>query len=175
MVINLYIHFLIFLFFSFLGYIVECIYSSIIQRELNVDRGFFMGPYLPIYGITLTLIYHLTNNISFIFVQFIITFFLIFIIEYITSFVLEKIFKRRWWDYSRKKYNINGRVCLDNLIIFSISSIYISNCLIPNIILFLEKDMVFTKSFGVLSFVIFLFDLLFSCLYNYKDCKNTKK
>ena len=29
---------------------------------------------------------------------------------------MEKIFRLRWWDYSKKKFNINGRVCLDTII-----------------------------------------------------------
>jgi uncharacterized membrane protein len=33
---------------------------------------------------------------------------------------MEKIFKARWWDYSHKKYNINGRICLDNIVAFGV-------------------------------------------------------
>ena len=38
---------------------------------------------------------------------------------------MEKIFKARWWDYSQKKFNINGRVCLDTIIPFGILGIFI--------------------------------------------------
>ena len=43
---------------------------------------------------------------------------------------MEKIFKARWWDYSQKKFNINGRICLENLALFGIASciiVYIVN------------------------------------------------
>ena len=39
------------------------------------------------------------------------------ILEYITSYVMEKLFNARWWDYSKNKLNINGRICLLNLIL----------------------------------------------------------
>ena len=43
---------------------------------------------------------------------------------------MEIIFKARWWDYSQRKFNINGRVCLENLVLFGIAScviIYVTN------------------------------------------------
>ena len=52
------------------------------------------------------------------------------LLEYFTSFFMEKIFHARWWDYSKKKFNINGRICLENLVLFGIAScfiIYITN------------------------------------------------
>ena len=34
---------------------------------------------------------------------------------------MEKIFKIRWWDYSRRKFNINGRICLEGLLVFGLA------------------------------------------------------
>ncbi len=47
------------------------------------------------------------------------------ILEYFTSYVLEKIFKARWWDYSTKKFNINGRICLETMIPFGLCGLLI--------------------------------------------------
>ena len=33
---------------------------------------------------------------------------------------MEKLFKARWWDYSRWRFNINGRICLETMIPFGI-------------------------------------------------------
>ena len=33
---------------------------------------------------------------------------------------MEKLFHARWWDYHRFKFNINGRVCLETLLPFTI-------------------------------------------------------
>ena len=54
------------------------------------------------------------------FVLFIMAAFICTFLEYITSFFMEKLFKARWWDYSHKTFNINGRVCLQNSLIFGI-------------------------------------------------------
>lgn len=45
------------------------------------------------------------------------------IIEYFTSFIMEKLFNARWWDYSSRKFNINGRICLETLIPFGIAGV----------------------------------------------------
>lgn len=45
------------------------------------------------------------------------------ILEYFTSFIMEKLFDARWWDYSSRKFNINGRICLETLLPFGIAGI----------------------------------------------------
>ena len=50
---------------------------------------------------------------------------------------MEKIFHARWWDYSTKKMNINGRICLETLIPFGILAygiIYFTNPLILGVL-----------------------------------------
>lgn len=47
------------------------------------------------------------------------------IIEYLTSYFMEKKYHARWWDYSNKKFNINGRICLETLIPFGILGVAI--------------------------------------------------
>ena len=37
--------------------------------------------------------------------------------EYLTSYLMENIFNARWWDYSNKPFNINGRICLSNALL----------------------------------------------------------
>ena len=39
---------------------------------------------------------------------------------------MEKAFKARWWDYSQRKFNINGRICLGTIIPFGILGLFIS-------------------------------------------------
>lgn len=124
------IYFLLFLIYSFLGWCME-VGCSLVERKRFVNRGFLIGPYCPIYGfgailITLLLNVFVNNPIILFFMAIL----LCGILEYLTSFLMEKIFHLRWWDYSRKKYNINGRVCLDTIIPFGILGMvimYISN------------------------------------------------
>ena len=71
-------------------------------------------------------------------------------LEYITSWVMEILFKTRWWDYSERFMNINGRVCLLNSTLFGIMSIvvvYIIHPVIQDIVM----DIPFTALMSFLS------------------------
>lgn len=35
---------------------------------------------------------------------------------------MEKLFHVRWWDYSKKRFQINGRICLETMIPFGLLS-----------------------------------------------------
>lgn len=114
------IYFLLFLIYSFLGWCIETV-GNLIQRRKFVNRGFLLGPYCPIYGcgaifITILLNYFIDKPI----LLFLMAILVCGILEYMTSFIMEKIFHLRWWDYSDKKININGRVCLNTIIPFGI-------------------------------------------------------
>ena len=45
------------------------------------------------------------------------------VIEYITGYLLEKLFATKWWDYSSRRFNIHGRVCLRNSLMFGALSV----------------------------------------------------
>jgi len=57
------------------------------------------------------------------------------VLEYITGFLLEKLFHTTWWDYSKRKFNIKGRVCLRNSLLFGILSVLLLHFINP----FVEK------------------------------------
>lgn len=111
--------------YSIAGWIMETVSVSIQKRKF-VDRGFLIGPYCPIYGTGVVAITVLLKKYS---DDVVATFFMSIIIcgilEYMTSYFMEKIFKARWWDYTNRKFNINGRVCLQNLVIFGILGTFI--------------------------------------------------
>ena len=46
-------------------------------------------------------------------------------LEYLTSFVMEKMFHTRWWDYSRYRFNLNGRICLLNSTLFGLMCLFV--------------------------------------------------
>ena len=115
--------FLIFMLYSILGWIMEVIATYPNQKKF-VNRGFLIGPYCPIYGFgSLIIILFLKNYIKYPIILFISIMCFCTLIEYITSFLMEKIFKARWWDYSNKRFNINGRVCLINSFYFGLIGI----------------------------------------------------
>lgn len=109
---------LYFMLYSFLGWICEVVYCSILAKQF-VNRGFLSGPFLPIYGfgaiIILIMLKPLTGNPLLFFVA---TMVATTILEYVTSWAMEELFGLRWWDYSHEKFNINGRVCLKTSLLF---------------------------------------------------------
>lgn len=106
--------------YSFLGWICESTYVSIPKGHF-VNRGFFYGPYIPIYGFgSLIALYPLLPFQNNPLIIFFLGSLLCSVMEYITSWVMEKLFHMRWWDYSYRKYNINGRVCLLNSTLFGL-------------------------------------------------------
>ena len=119
------IYFLLFLTYAFLGWCME-VTCKFIQFKRFINRGFLIGPYCPIYGwgaVTITLL--LQRYIDDIIVLFVMAVIVCSFIEYFTSYFMEKIYHARWWDYSNKKFNINGRICLDTMIPFGILGVFI--------------------------------------------------
>lgn len=115
-------YFFYFIIYSFLGYLCEVFYVSISTKKLT-NRGYLYGPVCPIYGYGAIIILLCLNpiyNLGMWYLVFILGVILTTILEYLTSYVMEMIFHMRWWDYSDKKFNINGRVCLKNSILFGI-------------------------------------------------------
>lgn len=109
-----------FFLFSFLGWLVEIIYCLLLDHKFT-NRGFLIGPYCPIYGCgCLLLIIFLHGSLKDPISLFLKSIVICAILEYFTSYIMEKIFKMRWWDYSNRKFNINGRICLETIIPFGL-------------------------------------------------------
>ena len=114
--------FLWFLFYSVVGWVWETILCSVRERRF-VNRGFLNGPYCPIYGWGACLDVIVLGSLKQWWLIFILSVILTGVLEYATSFVMEKLFHARWWDYSNRKFNINGRVCLLGMFVFGVFSV----------------------------------------------------
>ena len=51
---------------------------------------------------------------------------------------MEKMFHARWWDYSSKPMNLNGRIWIGNLILFGLASLIIVKWIAPHYFDFIE-------------------------------------
>lgn len=153
----------LFLIYSFIGWIVE-VSAFLIQDHKFVNRGFLIGPVVPIYGtggILITIL--LTKYQSDPIVLFCMAVVVCSILEYLTSYIMEKIFKTRWWDYSNKKFNINGRICLSNLILFGIMGLVMVYLINPFLINILNKiDPILLKCVVSILMVLFVIDFFVS-------------
>jgi len=110
----------LFLVYSFVGWLWETPYVSLKQKKW-INRGFLRGPIIPIYGfaivtVVLSMAYLDVFLSSVEWVKtvqlFLISALVATVWEYATSTLLEILFKTRWWDYSKRRFNLNGRVAL---------------------------------------------------------------
>ena len=106
--------FYIFLFGCFFGWIVEGIWTLLKKGILINHSALIIGPFNIVYGvgaIILTLFLYKLKDKGNI-VIFGMSFTIGTLLEYIMSFLMEKLVGFVAWNYSKKPFNINGRVCL---------------------------------------------------------------
>ena len=116
---------------TILGWCIEVL-CKLIQFHRFINRGFLVGPWCPIYGfgavfISLLLSRHAEDPLA----VFGLAILICGILEYSASYMLEKIFHARWWDYSTKKFNLNGRVCADTLLPFGLLGLLLVYAITP--------------------------------------------
>lgn len=110
-----------FFIYAFIGWVVEVSYHAV-TKKMFINRGFLRGPYCPIYGFGAVAVIIILKNIAENnkTVLFFGSMFIASLIEFIVGFILEKIFHKRWWDYSNRKLNIGGYICLEFSVIWGI-------------------------------------------------------
>ena len=155
-----------FIIYSVLGYILETIFAIVMYGKLESRQGFLYGPVCPIYGVgavvMIVALQKFKKNGYSIFLGGIIVG---SIVEYLISWFGEIVLNVRWWDYSDRFLNINGRICLLYSFYWGIIAIYLMKSLNPNIdrminFLKLKINIKFSK---VLTIAIIIF-LLVDCL-----------
>ena len=52
---------------------------------------------------------------------------------------MEKLFKARWWDYSERKFNLNGRICGKNTVLFGLGGLFIIYIVQPLVSIFINS------------------------------------
>ena len=104
--------FLYFILYSFLGWLMETCYCSIMEKRL-VDRGFLYGPICPIYGAgVLLMILFFTPLKACLPLFYVVAVVVMSAWEYFVAWLLETTTHVKYWDYSNFRFNIKGRICL---------------------------------------------------------------
>lgn len=170
------IYILFFFVYSFLGWCLEVICKLITEKRF-INRGILIGPICPIYGygiLIMTLFFrkYLNDPIT-LFILIIVS---CSILEYFTSYFLEKVYHTRWWDYSTKKFNINGRICLETMIPFAILGLLIMNYMNPivfNLLNILPNYLIYILS--TIFLITYIIDNIISCKIIYNIQKLSKE
>lgn len=116
-----FLYLMYFFIYAFIGWVVEVSFHAVTVGKF-INRGFLSGPYCPIYGFgAISVIYFLADiaekNKFVIFLGSIV---IATAIEFVAGFLLEKIFHERWWDYSDKKLNVGGYICMEFSVIWGL-------------------------------------------------------
>ena len=115
--------FVVFSVYSFIGWVCEVVYCSAIERRF-VNRGFLHGPVCPIYGfgalLVVSFLQPFRDNVPLLFLMSVLV---TSTLEYATAWFLETSFQTKWWDYSDMRFNLHGRVCLFNSVLFGLMGV----------------------------------------------------
>jgi len=131
-----------FMIYSLIGWVIEVSYHAITLGKV-VNRGFLNGPICPVYGsgvILVLVMLYLTGIITGIntnvdevnpLLLFVIGIIFATLIEFVAGFLLDKLFHARWWDYSDRKFNVNGYICLEFSIIWGLAIAFVLRVVQP--------------------------------------------
>lgn len=125
-----------FIIYSILGYLFEIIVSLLLGNSLN--SGFMYGPYTPIYGISIMLLFSLFDKFRFIkpnLKKYIIMLFSSFIIitflELFGGELIKILYHKELWNYSKLPLSLNNYISLEVSLFWSIGIILIYKYLKP--------------------------------------------
>lgn len=168
-----------FLFFigALLGWGIEVVYRRFKKDNVDgewINPGFLIGPYLPIYGFGLVILYLLASlentpliaevtfgskTLLFILMSAVMTG-----LEYVAGLIFIKGMKITLWDYSNEKFNLHGIICLRFSIYWAImGAIYyfIIHPYVTNALIWFCENITFSFVVGMF-YGVFLVDLGYS-------------
>ena len=120
MELNFYTLSVLYLVYSFLGWVGETVVATVRGRHFT-NRGVASGPFCFVYGtagilLTVGLADQRDNWAALFFGSMIYA----TVTEWLTAKLLERVHHRRWWDYSDKKFNLDGYVCLQYSVLWGV-------------------------------------------------------
>lgn len=119
---------LLFSAYSLLGWLLETAYALYVEKGF-VKRGFLYGCFCPIYGfgaMAALVSFRMAgglygqNTVASFLVGALLASTLFTVIEYTAGVALQRLFGRRYWDYSGIPTNIHGYVCLSYSLLWGV-------------------------------------------------------
>lgn len=144
---------------SLIGWIIELFFRRFVSQKKWMNPGFLTGPYLPIYGFGVLVLYAvsniplgITNQIADIIVRIIIIGVGMTVVEFIAGLIFIKGLKVKLWDYSDRKGNIMGIICPSfSLIWLVVGSLYyfLLNPFLVEGISWISENLIYTYFVGM--------------------------
>ena len=143
---------------SLIGWVIELFFRRFVSQKKWMNPGFLTGPYLPIYGFGVLVLYGFSNlplvisNQPFdIIVHILVIGVGMTLIEFIAGMIFIKGFKIKLWDYSNRKWNIMGIICPSFSIIWlGVGSLYyfLLNPVLVNGLTWISENLIYTYFVG---------------------------
>lgn len=122
---------LYFFIYAFFGWCCEVSFATLKTGKFT-NRGFLNGPLCPIYGFgcvgIICALSPIKDNLILLFFG---SMFLTSLLEFLTGFLLGKLFKQKWWDYSKEPFNVMGYVCLRMSLLWGFACVFVIKLIHP--------------------------------------------
>ncbi len=143
---------------SLVGWILELFFRRFVSQKKWMNPGFLTGPYLPIYGSGVVVLYAISNvplgitsQAWDIVIRILIIGVGMTLIEFIAGLIFIKGLKIKLWDYSNQKGNIMGIICPQfSLIWIAVGSLYyfLLNPIFVSGITWISENLIYTYFIG---------------------------
>lgn len=157
---------LLFIGYSMIGWIWEVLLGLAAGGQF-VNRGMMHGPWLPIYGTGGVLVMiALKKWIDKPWLVFVLASLMCGTIEYVTASVMQNMMGESWWSYDGYFLNLDGKVCVEGIILFGLGccvSIYFLAPVLDR--LFNKIPARIQRVICIVLAVLFLVDYIFSLFY----------
>ncbi|SFA68719.1 Putative ABC-transporter type IV [Acetitomaculum ruminis DSM 5522] len=129
----------LFFLFSFLGWLMETIVIKV-QTGVLENRGFAKGPFCIIYGVgafgAMIFFTPIANNTLALYIVGAIT---ATTFEYLVARLMIRLFGDFWWDYSYKRFNYKGILCLESTLGWGLVAVIIVGFLFDYLLSLVSK------------------------------------
>ena len=159
---------------SLFGWVLELLFRNLVHKTDHwINPGFCTGPYIPLYGFGLCILFLLASMEEYNLIQspfwnkavlFLAMAVAMTLIEYIAGVFSLKVLKVRLWDYSNMWGNLDGIICPTFSVIWAVlGAVYyfLIHPHILNMLHWLSQNLAFSFFIGVF-FGIFIIDVAHS-------------
>lgn len=106
-------YFWYFIFYSFLGYLLEKLFARMTRSPRQVRKCFLLLPLCPVYGLALcALLLTGAERIESLAALLLRGAAVTTAVEYAVHWGYETLLGVKFWDYTQTRLNVNGRICL---------------------------------------------------------------
>lgn len=148
---------------SILGWCLEVVYRRYFGLAKKwINPGFLSGPYLPLYGSALCVLYIISDMHILFYIKVMLFAIVTTSLEYLTGLFFLRVYHTRLWDYRKLKFNIQGLISPLYSLFWLILSLVFYYLLYPYFyekIQFLYENLEFSLFVGFVLGIIF-FDFI---------------